>query len=108
MQHCLVYITAGSADEALELGHLLVAERLAACANVAGEIRSIFRWDGTVRDVGEVALIAKTRASLVDRISARVVQAQSYDCPCVVALPIMGGNPEFLAWIDAETDAPPD
>ncbi len=103
MQHCLVYITAGSEEEALELGRVLVAEHLAACANIAGSIRSVFRWDGAVRDDGEVALIAKTRVSLVERLSERVSALHSYDCPCVVALPIIGGNPEFLAWIDAET-----
>ena len=53
----------------------------------------------------EAALILKTQAGLVEALTAKVKELHSYDCPCVVALPIEGGNSEFLAWIDAETSA---
>ncbi|MCP5373526.1 MAG: divalent-cation tolerance protein CutA [Hyphomicrobiales bacterium] len=103
MDPVLIYITAASAEEALALGRALVGERLAACANVWPAITSVYRWQGAVQEDGEVALIVKTRAALVDRVSARVRDLHSYDCPCVVAVPISGGNPAFLDWIAAET-----
>lgn len=99
----LIYITASSREEAVSLARLLVEERLAACANVLGPITSFYWWEGKLNEDGEVALIAKTRASLVEALTARVRQAHSYECPCVVALPIAGGNPAFLQWIAAET-----
>jgi len=99
----LVYVTTESRDKAIEIGRALVGERLAACANVSGPITSIFRWDGAVQEGDEHVLIAKTRSDLVDRLQARVKALHSYDCPCVVALPIEAGHGPFLDWIVAET-----
>lgn len=103
MSHSLVYITAGSLDEAKSLGRALVEARLAACANVLPGITPIYWWDGKVEEGAEVALIAKTRSELVERVVELVKARHSYDCPCVVAIPIAAGNPAFLDWISAET-----
>lgn len=103
MSRTLVYITASSREEALMLARRLVEERLAACANVLGEITSVYWWEGRLQEDGEVAVIAKTRADLVPAVIARVKELHSYSCPCVVALPITEGNPAFLEWIDGET-----
>ncbi len=105
MSQRFVYITASSAEEAGKIGKALVEARLAACANVIGAIQSYYWWDGAVQQDTEAALILKTRADLVEALTAKVKELHSYDCPCVVALPIDAGNPEFLAWIDAETKA---
>lgn len=98
-----IYITAGSREEALKLGRALVADRLAACANVLGNVTSLYWWEGKVQEDREVAVVAKTRAERVDAVVARVKNLHSYECPCVVALPIVGGNPDFMAWIEEET-----
>lgn len=103
MSQKLIYITVGSEEEAASIARTLVAERLAACANVFPPMRSFYWWEGKVQDDGEVALIAKTTEALVPRLIERVKALHSYDCPCVVALPIEDGNPEFLAWIDGQT-----
>ncbi|MEE8188173.1 MAG: divalent-cation tolerance protein CutA [Kiloniellales bacterium] len=103
MSYSLIYITAADTEEAKALGRALVEARLAACANVLPGIVPIFRWEGAVQEGSEVALIAKTRTDLVDRVVALVKERHSYDCPCVVALPIENGNPAFLDWIAAET-----
>ena len=108
MNHRLIYMTASSADEARMIGRVLVEERLAACVNVLGSMESIYWWHGAVETSNEVAAIAKTRAELVDTLTARVVQLHSYDCPCVVVLPIERGHVPFLQWIDAETTGQPE
>lgn len=99
----LVYVTAPGRDEALAIARLVVTERLAACANLLGPITSVYWWDGRVNQEDEVALVLKTRQSLVEALTARIRQIHPYQCPCVVALPIVGGNPDFLAWIATET-----
>lgn len=99
----LIYITAPNRDQALELAQALVGERLAACANLLGPITSVYWWGGKLNEEAEVALVLKTRADLVEALTARVRELHPYDCPCVVALPIDGGNPAFLSWIAAET-----
>lgn len=100
----LIYMTAADGAAAKALGRALVAARLVACANVIEGMTPIFRWAGEVREDSEAVLIAKTRSSLVGEVTRFVKERHDYDCPCVVALPIAGGNPEFLAWIGAETD----
>lgn len=108
MEARLIYMTAGSLDEAKALGRALVEERLAACINVLPGMTSIYQWEGTARMDEEVVVIAKTRADLVGAVTARVKEIHSYSCPCVVALPIEGGNPGFLQWIVDETiEEPP-
>jgi len=103
MPQSMIYITAGSREEALGIGRALVKARLAACANVLAGMTSIYWWDGAVNENQEASLIVKTRSDLVDRLVQKVKELHSYDCPCVVALPIGGGNPQFLEWIEAET-----
>ncbi len=103
---CMVYMTASDEDEAGRIGRALVDERLAACVNVIPGMRSFYRWQGEVHHDREVVVIAKTREVLVDALVARVKELHGSDCPCVVALPIIAGNPDFLAWIEAETAEP--
>ena len=97
------YITAGSKEEALRIGRTLVEERLAACANVLDGMTSVYRWNDAVEQAEEAVLIAKTRSSLFDRLTARVRGLHSYDTPCVVELAAGRGNPAYLEWLRAET-----
>lgn len=101
---CMIYMTAADEDEAARIGRALVEARLAACVNIIPGMRSFYRWQGEVRDDREVVMIAKSRRTLVDALVARVKELHSYECPCVVALPIEGGNRDFLDWIAAETE----
>ncbi len=104
----LIYMTAASLEEAKSLARMLVEERLAACVNLLPGMTSVYRWEGTVQFGDEIVVIAKTRADLVDAVTARVRELHSYNCPCVVAVPIDGGNPDFLQWIVDETiEEPP-
>lgn len=99
----VLYITVPNREEGLRIGRALVEEKLAACANVIDGLTSIFRWEGAVQEEAEALLIAKTDRALIDAASDLVKLEHSYDCPCVVALPIIGGNQDFLGWISAET-----
>ncbi len=103
MSVAFIYVTAGTADEAAAIGRAVVGERLAACANVLPAITAIYWWEGRLEEAGEAALILKTRVELVEALTARIKALHSYACPCVVALPVAGGNPAFLDWIRAET-----
>ncbi len=99
-----VYITTGTADEARAIGRALVESRLAACVNILEGMCSLYWWEGKVAEGRETVLIAKTRRGLVEKLTARVKEMHSASCPCVVALPILAGNPEFLRWIETETE----
>ncbi|KPP99554.1 MAG: periplasmic divalent cation tolerance protein [Bacteroidetes bacterium HLUCCA01] len=101
----LVYITTGSLVEARHIGNTLVEERLAACANIFPQMESVYRWKNELQHDQEVVLIAKTDLKLVDRLTERVKELHSYECPCVVALPADGGNPDYYAWLAGEIEA---
>jgi len=101
----IVYVTAATLDEARRLGRAAVEERLAACANILPGMRAIYRWEDAMQDEGEVVLLLKTRAGLVETLTARLVELHEYDCPCVLVLPVEGGNPGYLDWLRAETRA---
>ncbi len=103
MGHRLVYVTAPSAEEAERLGRLAVESRLAACANIIPGMRSVYWWQGKLESAEETVLLLKTTAALVGELTQALTDAHSYDCPCVVSLPIEGGNPAFLKWIEDET-----
>ncbi|MEQ8249163.1 MAG: divalent-cation tolerance protein CutA [Alphaproteobacteria bacterium] len=100
---CFVYVTTKDRAEAVTIGRALVDERLAACANVIDAVASIYRWEGVVQEDTEAILVLKSRAELIAPLTARVRALHSYDCPCVVALPIDGGNPDYLDWVAAQT-----
>jgi periplasmic divalent cation tolerance protein len=105
MDFRLVYMTASSRDEARKIGRALVEERLAACANVIDGMDSTYWWQGKLTEDREAVLIAKTRAELLPALTERVKALHSYTVPCVVALPILAGNPAYLEWLGAETAA---
>lgn len=98
-----VYIVAADTAEAERIAEALVAERLAACVNILGGVRSVYRWQGAVERADEVAMIAKTTEVLFDPLAARVRALHSYDTPAIVAWPIVAGDAAYLDWIGAET-----
>jgi len=106
MSAAMVYVTCGDKSEAERVGQALVEARLAACVNILDGMQSMFRWQGRTETDQETVLLAKTRTALVDRLTDKVRSVHSYDCPCVIALPIIDGNPEFLQWIREETQEP--
>ena len=101
-----VYVTAGDRDAALSIGRQVVEAGLAACANVIDGMESIYRWEGAIEHAKEAVLVLKTRAALLDDLTSKVAELHDYDCPCVVALPIVGGNRAYLEWIAAQTESP--
>ena len=105
-EFCEVVVTAPDADALAGLTRTLVEDRLAACGHQIAGIRSVYRWDGAVHDEPEARVALHTRSALVEALTSRVLQLHSYDVPCVIALPLVGGNPAYLAWIAAETRQP--
>jgi periplasmic divalent cation tolerance protein len=103
MDPCLCYVSLSAREDAPAIGRALVEEGLAAAVNLQHGVRSVYRWQGAIEEATEVLLIAKTRAELVPRLTARVLALHSYQCPAVVAVPICGGNPDYLAWIEEQT-----
>jgi periplasmic divalent cation tolerance protein len=100
-----VFVTAATADDAAGIARKLVEERLAACGNVAGPIRSIYRWRGEIHDEPEALLVLKTREELFERLRARVAELHPYEVPEIIALPLEAGHAPYLEWILENTSS---
>ncbi|MEQ4300415.1 divalent-cation tolerance protein CutA [Plantactinospora sp. B6F1] len=98
-----VIITGPDAEWLAEFTRRLVDDRLAACGHNIAPIRSIYRWQGSVHDEPEARVALHTRASLVERLTARANEEHPYDVPCVIAVPVVHGNPAYLQWVLNET-----
>ena len=94
-----VYMTCSTAEEARLIGRALVQEHIAACVNILGEIESIYEWQGELCEECEVAMIAKTTATRMLALIVRVKELHSYDCPCIIGLPIGEGHQPYLDWL---------
>ena len=99
----VVFITAATLAEARRLTETLLDERLVACVNILPQVESCYWWHGKKERAQEVLLIAKCRAARLDAIIARVKALHSYEVPEVIALPVTGGNPAYLKWLEEET-----
>lgn len=98
----VVLVTVSDEDTAVSLARGLVEARLAACVNLVGGLRSIYRWQGAIEDDAEWLLIAKTTEARFEALRAHVVAHHPYDVPEVVALPILAGHAPYLDWVAAQ------
>lgn len=102
-EHIQVVTTVPDRETAERIAQLLVERKLAACVQIAGPIRSVYRWQGQVEGADELVLTVKTRHSAFDALKAAVLEAHPYDVPEIVALPIVAGHAPYLQWIDENT-----
>ena len=99
----LVYTTYPSVVEAQQAGRTLVERRLCACVNILPGMISFYWWQGKIERGDEVVMIIKTRAGLTEPVRAAVRQMHSYTTPAILVLPIEAVDPDYQAWIVAET-----
>lgn len=94
-----VYATFPATAEAERIGRMLVEERLAACVNILGPCRSIYRWQGAVEVSEEVAALFKTTAGGAQKLMARLAELHSYDVPAATVWPIPDALPAYAEWV---------
>ena len=96
-----VYAIFANAEEAERIGRHVIEERLAACINILGSCRSIYRWQGAVETAEEVPAILKTTADQADALVARIAGLHSYDVPCIAVWPIAKLTLSYADWVEA-------
>lgn len=100
-----LYVTAPNAETAARIGRTLVEEKLAACVNIHGEMRSIYEWDGKVELQLETPVIVKTTQAGASAARDRILELHPHETPCVAALPVSndGSHAPFLEWVTTQT-----
>ena len=99
MSYLIVFMTAGSREEAVKIVRTLLEERLIACANVVDAVSSFFWWQGEIEEEKEVLVIMKSNESFFRKLSKRVAELHSYDVPEILAVPIVDGSQSYLDWM---------
>ncbi len=102
-QACVILVTTSSEAEAEMIAAALLKERLVACVNILGPIRSLYRWEGKITNDREWLLVIKSRAERFVAVEARVRTLHSYEVPEVISLPLLAGSVSYLDWILKET-----
>lgn len=97
-----VYAIFADADEAERIGRTVVEDRLAACINILGPCRSIYRWEGEVETAEEVPAILKTHSWQADELIERIAALHSYDVPCIAVWPIDKLLRPYAEWVEQE------
>lgn len=100
---CQVVTTVGSQEAAQALAESAVLARLAACAQVLGPLSSTYWWEGELRTAEEWQVVFKTSRDRYPDLQAHILDRHEYDVPEVLALPVLDGNPVYLAWVAEET-----
>jgi len=98
----VVLSTCASAEEGQRVARALVEKRLAACVNLIGGVRSVYRWNDVIEDEEEVLLVIKTSRPLVTELQVEIERLHSYEVPEFIALPIVEGSESYLAWMNRE------
>ena len=98
-----VYCVFADAGEAERVGRIVVEESLAACVNIMGACRSIYRWEGRVEEAGEVPALFKTTDAVVDRLVDRLALLHSYDVPAITVWPVERALNGYAEWVADNT-----
>lgn len=105
--YLVVYCTCPDTASAERIAAALVGERLAACVNIAASVRSVYCWQGEPQNDQELLLIIKTRYDVYAGLEARIQELHPYDVAEIIALPIIAGAADYLAWIDENVGVRP-
>ena len=103
-EYVVLFITTSDEEEAQLISRVLLEQKKAACINIVPGVSSLFWWQGNIDSAQESLLVVKTRAMLVDAIAQLVKGIHSNDVPEIIALPIVGGNEDYLKWVDREVE----
>jgi periplasmic divalent cation tolerance protein len=98
----IVLTTIGKQQDAEKLALQLVERRLAACVNIVGPIRSVYRWKQKISNEPEYLLVIKTTAELAAQLHSAFKQLHPYELPECVELAVQGGSDDYLAWLAGE------
>ena len=97
--YIVIFITTATAVEARNISQILLNQKKAACVNIVPEVNSLFWWRDKLDSARESLLIIKTKAALLPEIVSLVKEVHSYEIPEIIALPVIGGNQDYLKWL---------
>ena len=87
------------------LARAIVERKLAACVQIVGPMRSVYRWKGHIETAEEWMCIMKTTGARFPELERAIKAHHSYETPEILAVPVSAGNADYLAWLGAQVHA---
>ena len=103
----MVFVMAANENEAGRIARALVEEKLAACVNIVGPVRSTYRWRGAIEQASEFMLVIKAPMRSFSKVERKVRELHSYEVPEIVAVTLAAGSKPYVAWLAESTQAAP-
>jgi periplasmic divalent cation tolerance protein len=101
-EYIQVVTTTERKEDAVRIGHALVEQRLAACAQIVGPITSIYHWQGEIAMTEEWQCWAKGCREHYGEMEAAIRTLHPYQVPEILAIPVVAGSEVYLTWLRAE------
>ncbi|MFI7445964.1 divalent-cation tolerance protein CutA [Nonomuraea sp. NPDC049714] len=98
-----VVTTAESREDAYRLAHQLVGLGYAAVVQVSGPVVSVYRHDGVGVEAQQWQLLLRTVSTHVRAVEEHIRAHKAQDVAEIVVTPIVGGDDDYLKWIDGQT-----
>lgn len=98
-EYIVVLVTTPSISEAEKIVNVLLEEKLIACANIIGDIKSKFLWMGKMEEAKEALIVIKTKKEVLEKLYTKIKSLHSYTVPEIIAIPIISGYKPYLQWI---------
>nr|MDO8114287.1 divalent-cation tolerance protein CutA [Candidatus Sigynarchaeota archaeon] len=102
-EYIVVMATVPTEELGAKIAYALIEQKLVPCANIIKNVRSIYTWKSKINDEPELIMIMKTRVALFDQVRDAIKAIHTYECPEIIAIPIVAGYPPYLQWIDDNT-----
>lgn len=98
-----VITTVSGRKNAERLTKEIMNKRLGACVQIAGPVKSVYRWKGRIETAKEFVCIIKTRKGLYKKVERQIKELHPYEVPEIIATPITEGSRDYLKWLSDET-----
>jgi len=98
-----VITTVSKKSDAEKIAKSLIDKRFAACVQIIGPIKSIYRWKGKIETAKEFVCVIKTRKNLYKKVEKRIKELHPYEVPEIIAMPIVAVDKDYLKWLSNET-----
>lgn len=100
MSYKIIITTTSTKEEAVKIVHILLKERLIACANVIGSVLSLYWWQGNIQVDKELLIIMKSKEKLLEKTMKKILEIHSYKIPEILVLPIEKGSQPYFNWME--------
>lgn len=97
----LVWCPFPDRETAREAIKILLDEDLIRCANLVGEVESLYTWKQKLESGTEIGVLLKTRSESLEHLVVRLEELHPYDTPAILGWQCDAAAPATLDWLHA-------